>query len=59
MIICSLGDAVHNYISTAAAKLLFRLDCDNIRRGLGDGARRLSNLLLQNVVDTYRKENEQ
>lgn len=34
-----------------------RLDCEAVRRGLGDAARRLSNLLLQNVVDTYRKEN--
>ena len=34
-----------------------RLDCESVRRGLGDAARKLSNMLLQNVVDTYRKEN--
>ncbi len=34
-----------------------RLDCESVRRGLGDAARKLSNLLLQNVVDTYRREN--
>ncbi len=34
-----------------------RLDCEQLRRGLGDAARALSNLLLRNVVDTYRKEN--
>jgi hypothetical protein len=36
-----------------------RLDCDKVRRGMGDTARDLANSLLQNVVDTYRKENEQ
>ena len=35
-----------------------RLDCEKVRRGLGDAARDLANSLLQNVVDTYRKENE-
>jgi uncharacterized metal-binding protein len=34
------------------------LDCEKVRRGLADVARKLSNLLLKNVVDTYRKENE-
>ena len=29
-----------------------------MRRSLADVARKLSNLLLKNVVDTYRKENE-
>ena len=36
----------------------YRLDCEKVRRGLGDAARELANSLLQNVVDTYRKENE-
>ena len=31
-----------------------RLDCEKIRKGLGDAARDLANSLLQNVVDTYR-----
>ena len=35
-----------------------RLDCEKIRRGMGNAARDLANSLLQNVVDTYRKENE-
>ena len=35
-----------------------RLDCEKIRRGMGNCARDLANSLLQNVVDTYRKENE-
>ena len=35
-----------------------RLDCEKVRKGLGDAARDLANSLLQNVVDTYRKENE-
>ena len=35
-----------------------RLDCEKVRRGLGDATRDLANSLLQNVVDTYRKENE-
>ena len=35
-----------------------RLDCEKLRKGLGDAARDLANTLLQNVVDTYRKENE-
>ena len=37
--------------------LFFRLDCEKVRKGLGDSARELSNTLLKNVVDTYRKEN--
>ena len=35
-----------------------RLDCEKLRKGLGDAARDLANTLLQNVVDTYRKEDE-
>ena len=43
--------------------LVFILSCsifslEKVRRGLGDAARDLANSLLQNVVDTYRKENE-
>ena len=36
----------------------FRLDCEKVRKGLGNTARDLANSLLQNIVDTYRKENE-
>ncbi len=38
--------------------LIGRLDCEKVRKGLGDSARELSNTLLKNVVDTYRKENQ-
>jgi hypothetical protein len=32
-----------------------RLDCEKLRRSLGDVSRKLSNTLLKNVVDTYRQ----
>ena len=35
-----------------------RLDCEKLRKGLGDVSRKLSNTLLKNVVDTYRGENQ-
>lgn len=35
-----------------------RLDCEKLRKGLGDVTRKLSNTLLKNVVDTYRGENQ-
>lgn len=35
-----------------------RLDCEKLRKGLGDVSRKLSNTLLKNVVDTYRAENQ-
>ena len=31
-----------------------RLDCEKLRRSLGEVSRKLSNTLLKNVVDTYR-----
>ena len=34
------------------------LDCEKLRKGLGDVSRKLSNTLLKNVVDTYRAENQ-
>ena len=37
---------------------VYRLDCEKVRKGLGNTARDLANSLLQNIVDTYRKENE-
>ena len=42
----------------ALSKCNFRLDCEKVRKGLGNTARDLANSLLQNIVDTYRKENE-
>ena len=38
--------------------IVYRLDCEKVRKGLGNTARDLANSLLQNIVDTYRKENE-
>ena len=35
-----------------------RLDCEKLRKALGDASRKLSNTLLKNVVDTYRGENQ-
>ncbi|XP_071745635.1 dynein axonemal heavy chain 12-like [Lepeophtheirus salmonis] len=45
-------------ISSLEYFTLVRLDCENLRKSLGQAARKLSNLLLKNVVDTYREENQ-
>ena len=45
-------------ISSLEYFTFIRLDCEKVRKGLGNVARDLANSLLQNVVDTYRKENE-
>merc|ERR1711997_549160 len=41
-------------ISSLEYFTFIRLDCEKVRKGLGDAARDLANSLLQNVVDTYR-----
>ncbi len=58
---CSTSMAYCALLGTGIVRIilpLFRLDCENCRKGLSAAARRLSNMLLKNVVDTYRKENE-
>ena len=45
-------------ISSLEYFTFIRLDCEKVRKGLGNVAKDLSNSLLQNVVETYRKENE-
>ena len=45
-------------ISSLEYFTFIRLDCEKVRKGLGNVAKDLANSLLQNVVDTYRKENE-
>ena len=45
-------------ISTLEYFTFVRLDCEKLRKGLGDVSRKLSNTLLKNVVDTYRAENQ-